>query len=67
MKIFVLNCGSSSIKYQLVENDSKKVLAKGVLERIGMPGSFLKHYSVYDYAVELKKPTHNHTEVIQMI
>ena len=67
MKIFVLNCGSSSIKYQLVENDSKKVLAKGVLERIGMAGSFLKHYSVYDYAVELKKPAHNHTEGIQLI
>ncbi|MGE4588474.1 MAG: acetate/propionate family kinase [Acidaminococcaceae bacterium] len=67
MKIFVLNCGSSSIKYQLIENESKKVLARGTLERIGMDGSFLKHYSVYDYAVELKKPAYNHSEGIQLI
>ncbi len=42
MKILVLNCGSSSIKYQLFEMDSKKVIAKGGIEKIGMKGSFLK-------------------------
>ncbi|NCD08796.1 MAG: acetate kinase [Negativicutes bacterium] len=67
MKIFVLNCGSSSIKYQLVENGSKKVLARGVLERIGMDGSFLKHYSTYDYAIEIKRPIAKHIEGIQLI
>lgn len=67
MKIFVLNCGSSSIKYQLVENTSKKVLARGVLERIGMDGSFLKHYSTYDYAIEIKRPIAKHIEGIQLI
>lgn len=67
MKIFVLNCGSSSIKYQLVENGSKKVLARGVLERIGMDGSFLKHYSTYDYAIEIKRPIAKHVEGIQLI
>ena len=34
MKILVLNCGSSSLKYQLIDSDSEKVLAKGVCERI---------------------------------
>ncbi len=43
MKILVLNCGSSSIKYQLFNVDENKVLAKGVVEKIGMKGSFLKH------------------------
>lgn len=67
MKIFVLNCGSSSIKYQLIDNVNKKVLARGVLERIGMDGSFLKHYSIYDYAIEIKQPIANHIEGIQMV
>ena len=67
MKIFVLNCGSSSIKYQLIDSEAKKVIAKGLLERIGTEGSFLKHYSVYDYAIEIKRPVANHTEGIQMV
>lgn len=43
MKIFVLNCGSSSIKYQLFDMTKKEVLAKGGIEKVGMSGSFLKH------------------------
>lgn len=45
MKILVLNCGSSSIKYQLfnMTKDSSKVLAKGGVEKVGLKGSFLKH------------------------
>ncbi|MDP4207901.1 MAG: acetate kinase [Bacteroidota bacterium] len=43
MKIIVLNCGSSSIKYQLFEMNTKEVLAKGVVEKIGLHGSFIKH------------------------
>lgn len=42
MKILVLNCGSSSIKYKLFEMESKKVIAQGGIEKIGMKGSFLK-------------------------
>ena len=42
MKILVLNCGSSSIKYQLFEMDTKTVLAKGGIEKIGLPDSFIK-------------------------
>jgi len=43
MKILVINCGSSSIKYQLISLDDNKVLAKGIVEKIGMKGSSLKH------------------------
>lgn len=42
MKILVLNCGSSSIKYKLFDMNSKEVLAQGGIERIGIDGSFLK-------------------------
>lgn len=42
MKILVLNCGSSSIKYKLFEMETKEVLAQGGIEKIGLPGSFLK-------------------------
>ncbi|MBQ2321798.1 MAG: hypothetical protein II375_04465 [Bacteroidales bacterium] len=40
--ILVLNCGSSSIKYKLFEMPAKKVVASGGIEKIGMPGSFIK-------------------------
>jgi acetate kinase len=43
MKIIVLNCGSSSIKYQLFEMNTNEVLAKGVVEKIGLHGSFIKN------------------------
>ncbi|KOH45675.1 acetate/propionate family kinase [Sunxiuqinia dokdonensis] len=43
MKILVLNCGSSSIKYQLFNMDDQLVVAKGGVEKLGMKGSFLKH------------------------
>ena len=47
MKILVLNCGSSSIKYQFIDTETKTALAKGVVERIGMTGAVLSH-SRYD-------------------
>ena len=43
MKILVINCGSSSIKYQFYALDENRILAKGIVEKIGMKGSFLKH------------------------
>ncbi len=43
MKILVLNCGSSSIKYQLFNMEDRHVIAKGGIEKLGMKGSFLKH------------------------
>jgi len=43
MKILVLNCGSSSIKYQLFDMATAVVLAKGIVGKIGLKGSFLKN------------------------
>ena len=43
MKIIVLNCGSSSIKYQLFEMPSQDVLAKGLVDKIGLKGASIKH------------------------
>jgi len=43
MKILVLNCGSSSIKYQFFSLATNSLIAKGIVEKIGMKGSFLKH------------------------
>ena len=43
MKVLVLNCSSSSIKYQLINAEDESVLAKGLVERIGIEGSVLTH------------------------
>ena len=43
MKVLVINCGSSSLKYQLIDSDSEEVLAKGLCERIGIDGSNIAH------------------------
>ena len=43
MKILVLNCGSSSVKYKLIDSATKQVLAEGGVEKIGLPDSFLKY------------------------
>ncbi len=43
MKVLVLNCGSSSIKYQFFDTDTKTALAKGLVDRIGMAGAVLSH------------------------
>ena len=43
MKILVINCGSSSLKYQLINMEDESVICKGICERIGIEGSFIKH------------------------
>ena len=43
MKVLVINAGSSSLKYQLIDMQTEKAVAKGGCERIGIEGSFLKH------------------------
>ncbi len=69
MKVLVVNCGSSSLKYQLFEMDTKDVLAKGLVERIGIDGR-LKHSPVAktgaaDYVIDTDIP--NHTEAIRLV
>ena len=45
MKILVINCGSSSLKYQLIDMNTENAIAKGLVERIGIPGSNLEQKS----------------------
>ena len=44
MKILVINCGSSSLKYQLIDMENESVMAKGLCERIGIEGSFYRQW-----------------------
>ena len=67
MKIFVVNCGSSSIKYQLFDIEKEIVLAKGLVERIGMEGSALKHTPNGKYTVDIPAEIANHSEAIKMV
>ncbi len=60
MKILILNCGSSSLKYQLINMENEEVMAKGVYERIGQPNSFITHkVNGEKYVIEKAAPTHN--------
>ena len=60
MKIFVVNAGSSSLKYQLIDMDNEQVLAKGLCERIGVTGA-ISHKTAdgRDYSAETPMPTHS--------
>ena len=66
MKILVVNCGSSSLKYQLINMENEGVLAKGNFERIGEQESFLTH-KVNGNAIVIKKAVMNHTEALEVI
>lgn len=67
VKIFVVNCGSSSIKYQLFNMQNEVVLAKGLVERIGMEGSLLKHTPTGKYTVDLPADIPDHAVGIKLI
>ena len=68
MKILVLNCGSSSIKYQLLEMSGEpQVLAKGIVERIGLSMGCLAHKNNRDEKYEIEQPVPNHTVGIQLV
>lgn len=67
MKILVLNCGSSSIKYKLFEMESKEVVAQGGIEKIGMKGSFLKLTLPDDQQVMLEGEILEHRAGIEYI
>ena len=67
MKILVLNCGSSSIKYKLFDMESKVVMAQGGVEKIGLPDSFLLVKLPNGEKVRIDKPMPEHTAGIQLI
>ncbi|MFA5458022.1 MAG: acetate kinase, partial [Synergistaceae bacterium] len=67
MKILVLNCGSSSFKYQLIDMDGEVVLAKGLVERIGIDGSKIKHTKTGKDPVSRVVDFPNHTVAIKYV
>lgn len=66
MKILVVNCGSSSIKYQLLDMKNELVLAKGIVERIGIDGSRLKHKKGKE-KITIEKVISNHKEGLDLV
>lgn len=67
MKILVINCGSSSIKYKLYEMDTREVLAAGGIERVGQQGAFLKTTDHNGEKIQLDFECPSHTEGIKMM
>ena len=69
MVILVLNCGSSSIKYQVIDMEaaSSKLLAKGLVERIGLPEGDLTHKPVGKEPFEAHQPIPDHTTGISLV
>ncbi|HNZ61900.1 MAG TPA: acetate kinase [Paludibacteraceae bacterium] len=67
MKILVLNCGSSSVKYRLLDLENNKVLGSGGVEKIGMKGSFLKHIRQDHQTVILEGEVLEHQTAIEYI
>ena len=63
MKILVLNCGSSSLKYQLINMETEEVLASGKYERIGEDEAFITH-KVNGQKIEIKHPAKTHEEAV---
>ncbi len=66
MKILVINCGSSSLKYQLIDMENETVVAKGLCERIGIDGSKLTHKANGKELV-VEQPMPAHTEAIELV
>lgn len=66
MKILVLNSGSSSLKYQVIDTETKERLVKGYYERIGQPNAFLTH-NVKGVKHKFEHPVKNHEKAIQFV
>lgn len=67
MNVLVINCGSSSLKYQLIDSGSENVLAKGLCERITIDGSRLTHTPTGKEKVVIEKPMPDHTTAVKLV
>ncbi|GAA0708029.1 acetate kinase [Paraclostridium ghonii] len=68
MKVLVLNCGSSSLKYQLIDMSNEEVLCIGLVERIGIEGSILKQEKDgVDGKLVVEQPMKNHQDAIKLV
>ena len=64
MKVLVINCGSSSLKYQVLEMETEELLCKGLVERIGIDGSVIKHEKIGMDKWVLETPMKDHKDAI---
>ena len=67
MNILVINCGSSSLKYQLIDMNGEVVLAKGLVERIGIEGSVIKHETTGKDKVVIEEPMEDHKRALELV
>ena len=67
MKIFVVNAGSSSLKYQLIDMENEQVLCKGLCERIGVEGSCISHKAADGSVYETETPMPTHAEAFEAV
>ena len=67
MDVLTLNCGSSSVKYQLYRWSEKRILAKGIVERVTIGGSFIKHEVPGRDTVKIQNDCPTHKEAIELI
>lgn len=67
MNILVLNCGSSSLKYQLINMDDESVIAKGLVERIGIDGSVLTHKPTGKDKYVVETPMKDHNIAVKLV
>ncbi len=68
MKVLVINCGSSSLKYQLINPESGEVFAIGLCDRIGIHGSKLEfEVPAIDFEIEIEKDMDTHKEALEMV
>lgn len=67
MNILVINCGSSSLKYQLINSDSEQVLAKGICERIKLPMGEMTHQTTGKEKINLETPIPDHSVAVKLV
>lgn len=67
MNVLVINCGSSSLKYQLIDSTSERVLAKGLCERIGIDQSAITHQRAGEGKVKMQAEMPDHTAAVKLV
>ena len=67
MLVLVINCGSSSLKYQLIQMDTETLIAKGLVERIGIEGSVISHTTIGKEKKVIETPMKDHEDAIKLV
>ena len=67
MKVLVINCGSSSLKFQLIDSESEEVLAKGLCERIGIDGGMVTYQPKDKDKIKKNADMPDHTEAVKLV